>query len=295
LLDLEGLKCPAITMAEQSSTKRARSNTIGDAHIKPDSDEVIEVPAPQVSAEEVSRRIKQLDSRSVADILQLAAQTHPDVLGMIDDAIRVIQERKRNRVIDFDHHSKSIWKSINVTYKSMRGAKQYDISGDVAMSVISTIELITRQCGPSTNPQTRFNGLSVLRKIGKTIALSSTDTLGHEVQKWFQSDASLTKGMLKILHSMETGEIKALRDDESSPEALWPKLKELEELSRDYCIHPGFEKVLNLLDGADDEDEEDFEKETDEEVYENFEERDHYPPSEYDFDEDSDGQGFYYM
>ncbi|KAJ5130225.1 uncharacterized protein N7515_006264 [Penicillium bovifimosum] len=234
------------------TAKRARSNTVGDAHTNPASDEVIEIPKP----------------KSVATILRLAAETHPDVLGKIDNAIHVIQERERKRVVNFDHLSSSVWKEINITYRSMRGGQQYDIAFDVAQSVVETIQSITRQCGPLTNPQTRLNGLSVLRKIGKTIALSSTDTLGHEVQKTFQYDASLVEGMLDILWNMEEEEIEAIRNDASAPNSLLSKLEELEVLSRDYCIHPGFEQVLSTLDGAGDENDEDGE---DDEIDENDE------------------------
>ncbi|EKV07893.1 hypothetical protein PDIG_61260 [Penicillium digitatum PHI26] len=46
---------------------------------------------------------------------------------------------------------------------------QYDVSFEDAQDVVDTIKSITKQCRPFANPQTRFNGLSVLRKIGKTI------------------------------------------------------------------------------------------------------------------------------
>ncbi|KAJ5385037.1 hypothetical protein N7517_002948 [Penicillium concentricum] len=63
---------------------------------------------------------------------------------------------------------------------------------------------------------------------------------------------------------------RAIREDESSPEALWPKLKELEELAEDHCIHPGLQDVLDLLDPTDcvDEEEDDGEEDEDEEGYE---------------------------
>lgn len=107
---------------------------------------------------------------------------------------------------------------------------------------------------PFANPKTRFNGLSVLRKIGKTIALSSNDTLGNEVQKQFQYDSSLEDGMFKIVSSMKPEERQTIRQDETSEEALWPKLHELQELGADYCIFGGLGKVLDLLDGGEGED-----------------------------------------
>ncbi|CAG8075980.1 unnamed protein product [Penicillium nalgiovense] len=250
-------------MATPQHAKRARSNTIGDVHIN-------ETPPPP--PEEISRRIKHLDPDTVDNILTQAAQIHPDVMSMVDDAIRVIREKEQNRVLSFDHYSRSVWKSINVTYRSMRGGAQYDISFEVAQEVVDTIKSITEQCGPFTNPRTRFNGLSVLRKIGKTIALSSNDTVGHEVQKHFQWDACLVSGMLEILDSMTADEVRAIREDESSPGALWPKLQELEELSHDHCIHPGLANVLTRVDPDGYENEEGNEEEYEEEYEEGDEE-----------------------
>ncbi|KAJ5208430.1 hypothetical protein N7449_002809 [Penicillium cf. viridicatum] len=215
-------------MAGPQSAKRARSNTVGDAHTN--------TRAPP--GEEISQKIQHLNRQTITDILTQAAQIHPDVMSMVDDAIRIIREKEQNRIINFDHYSSSVWKSINIKYRSMRGGAQYDVSLEVAQDVVDTIKSITKQCGPFTNPQTRFNGLSVLRKIGKTIALSSNDTVGHEVE------------------------------DEASPESLWPKLQELEELASDHCIHPGLEAVLDRLDPDGHRDEEEWDEEEHEEKYE---------------------------
>jgi hypothetical protein len=159
-----------------------------------------------------------LDRNILADIVIQASQKHPDMGGMVDAEIRKIREREQNRVQNFDSYSKMIWKSINNTHRSMKGSAQYDI--------VSTVQSIAKQCDPFTNTKTRWNGLSVLRKIGKTIALSSNDTLGHEVQKHFQSDSSFVDAMWDIVSAMMPEERQKIRQDESSPEALWPKLLE---------------------------------------------------------------------
>ena len=168
-------------LATPQRAKRARSNTIGDVHIHET------VPPP----EEIYSRIKHLDPDTVDNILTQPAQIHPDVMSMVNDAIRVIQEKEQNRVLSFDQYSGSFWKSINVTYRSIGSGALYDISFEVAYEVVNTINSITEQCGPHTNPTTRFNGLSILRNIGKTITLSSNDTVGHKVQEHFQWDSIL--------------------------------------------------------------------------------------------------------
>lgn len=89
-------------------------------------------------------------------------------------------------------------------------------------------------------------------KSARQSFFSSNNALGHEVQKQFQWDASLVEGMLEILDSMT---------DDSSPQSLWSKLQELEELANGHCIRPGLEIVLGRLDPDDHEDEEEGDEE----------------------------------
>ncbi|KAK2758357.1 hypothetical protein FQN54_004206 [Arachnomyces sp. PD_36] len=224
-------------MAEAQGTKRARANTAGDTHAPLDS-------------EKLRKYVQQLDRDTLTSIVVQAATSYADVNASINDAIRKIREKERNRVIDFDHYSGSVWREINVTYSSMKGSKQYDKSFDVAHDVQDTINRIAKQCGPFANPRTRYNGLSVLRKIGKTIALSSTDTLGHEVQKQFSYGSYLEDGMVKIVSAMQPDERRAIRQDLSSSESLWPKLIELEKLGDQYCLYGKLGSVMKLLEGG---------------------------------------------
>ncbi|KAJ5694366.1 hypothetical protein N7536_004778 [Penicillium majusculum] len=222
-------------MAEPQSTKRARSISIV----------YVDTTAPL--PEEISQRVQELDPQSIANILAYAARIHPDVMYMVDQAIHVTREREQNSIRNFDQDS-----------------TQYDISDLVADEVLDTIESITEYCGQFANPQTRLNWFSALRKIGKTIALSTNDTLGREVQERFQSDASLVDGMMKIINFMTPVEVRVIIEHKSNPNALWSKLQELEELAQNECIHPGIEEVLNLLDPARDEYEEEIDEDEDE-------------------------------
>lgn len=81
---------------------------------------------------------------------------------MLNDAVIAMRERERSSVVNFDSYSSSVWREINITYKSMRGAAQYEQSFEVASDVAHDIKAIAKQCGPNVNPQTRLNGLSVL-------------------------------------------------------------------------------------------------------------------------------------
>ncbi|KAJ5730909.1 uncharacterized protein N7483_005417 [Penicillium malachiteum] len=280
-------------MSESQPTKRARANTAGEA-LKPNT-------APQGSESQATeqghqkptdREMKLLTSPIIKELLEKAAEMHPDVNNLVMDAIRRVQEQHRQRVINFDHYSSSIWKQINVTYRSMRGSKQYDMAWEVVGDVVATITTISGQCDEFSSPQTRENGLSVLRKIGKTICLSSNDTLGHEVQKQFQSDPSLERGMYDIVSAMSVEERQSIVNSPNKSDGLWAKLKELQELSEGYCVFEGLWKVMALLSGAenhegfdddddddedddeDDDDDDDDEGEFDEDDPENYDEKD---------------------
>jgi hypothetical protein len=245
-------------------SKRARANTVGDSHV--DTTGSAPSASPQVSAEEVSRLVVQLHEHQLVQIVNKAAQIHPDILDMIKDTISAMRAKERSRPINFDGYSKSVWRLINITHSSKSGSRQYDAAFDVVEEVNETIETIANLCGPFASPGTRFNGLSVLRKIGKTIALSSNNTVGHEVQKNFQFGYdNFEKSMLKIIGFMEPEEVRAIQEDVSNPEALLPKLRELEKLAEDYCIFERLSEVLEALGDYYEEGEEDREGEEDEE------------------------------
>ncbi|KAL1985475.1 hypothetical protein VTN96DRAFT_7918 [Rasamsonia emersonii] len=175
-----------------SIAKRARADTNGRSLDRPgisgNGPELAESSSSgsgSRSASDIKNLIDELPSEKVNEILAQAAARHPDVLQKIQDVVTAARERERSRIINFDHYSKSVWKSLNVTYRSMSGSAQYDISFEVVEEIDGTIKHIVSQCGRHANPQTRWNGLSVLRKIGKSIVLSGGDTLGHEVQKQY--------------------------------------------------------------------------------------------------------------
>ncbi|KAL2815616.1 hypothetical protein BDW59DRAFT_166763, partial [Aspergillus cavernicola] len=199
--------------------------------------------------DEIRPLLTKLNQNTILDILTQAAETHPDVRATISAAITKKCTEESQRVINFEWYSKSVWKEINVNYAGLGGGKQCDRAGEVERETIAIIERIAAQCGPFAHPQTRYNGLSVLRKIGKTICLSSGDVLGHEVQQRFQWDPSLEVGMQGIISAMEPEERKAIREDESSEGALWPKLVELETLAKDHCVFPELAQALDLLGG----------------------------------------------
>lgn len=219
-------------------------------------------PAPEPEAPEAIPEMKLLTQNKVKQLLIQAAEIHPDVHSLVIDAIEAIKVEQRKTVVNFPFESSSVWHKINTSYKRMRrGSQQFEFSFEVVDHVTSTIDNILNKCRMHPNPKTLFNGLTVLRKIGKTICLSGNHTIGHEVQKHFQSDTCLEDAMHEIVSGMEMEQWEDIFYDQHNPEALWLKLLELEELAEGRCLFAGLGNVIELLNGAQFEgsDEEDYE------------------------------------
>lgn len=215
-------------------------------------------------ASKVQEYIDLLNHATITTLLKEAAVQHPDINAKLENKITQIRERERNRVINFDHYSRSVWRSINSNKRGLSGSREYDMAFDVASGVSSTIESIAAQCNANSSAGTRYNGLSVLKEIGKTICLSNGLT-ASEVQKTFQWDHALEDGMRSIIEAMTPEERLRIRQDESGEEALWPKLVELDNLARNYCIFDQLGEVLDLLHGGYEDEGEDDEEDEDEE------------------------------
>ncbi|KAL4874541.1 hypothetical protein BJY04DRAFT_224921 [Aspergillus karnatakaensis] len=177
-----------------------------------------------------------LEPKTVLSILTQAAYRNPDVCAIIAETIVAERAAQGRRVLTFPYESSEVWHEINTKYSGLSGSKQYNMSGDVCNMIADTIEGIMKQCGPLANPRTRYNGLAVLRKIGKTICLSATDTLGHEVQKDFQWRKDLEEGMLQIVEAMSMSGRWEIMEEQEGAEALWVKLLELDALREGHCV-----------------------------------------------------------
>lgn len=98
-------------MTDHSLAKRARANTAGDFHVSASLD--------SAAATQLRAKVLQLSHDKIIELAIRAAETIPDFHAMVSEAIREKQDEERNRVLDFDPYSKTIWKSLNVSYRSM--------------------------------------------------------------------------------------------------------------------------------------------------------------------------------
>ncbi|KAF2642393.1 hypothetical protein P280DRAFT_540217 [Massarina eburnea CBS 473.64] len=175
--------------------------------------------------------------------------------------------REQARIIDFDHYSKSIWHTLNSNYRLMGSSNAYDISFKVQDDISEDIRSIGDDAGKKhASFGTKRSGLETLRKVGKTICLSSNNTLGHEVQKQFHlGNTCLEDAMLAIVEAMsedEKGRMCQIHDGRST---FLEKMEELDHLGDCYHVFGRLNDVITLLAGEEQDDEnEDDEVEKDE-------------------------------
>ncbi|OOG00308.1 hypothetical protein ASPCADRAFT_125359 [Aspergillus carbonarius ITEM 5010] len=199
----------------------------------------------------IHEQVNNLDKEKLSEIVIKAAEKHPGIHAMLENTIETIHRREYNRLINFDWKSKCVWKDLNITYQHLSRSKQYDVASELEEDIIAAIERITSQCGSYANPQTRLNGLSVLRKSGKSIVLSYGQ-VAYEVRDRFQWDHIMEDSMIKIVNAMEIEERADIYWDISMPDTLGLKLLELCKLAKGYCVFEQLPNVLDLLQGDED-------------------------------------------
>lgn len=253
------------------SAKRARVDSDDNAITDPSSHDGI------VTCEEVEDWVYEISEEDCRALLRDAAMAHPDVLRSISDIKYQIDFEAAHTVTDFDWHSKNVWRDLNITY---RGSSGFAAADKVIDSITSSIDTIVDDAGARVASfGTRQNGLEVLRKMAKSITLSS-GALAHEVHMHFQWDKTLVNGMYQIGEAMSVDERMEMLCWDDGRGSWEHKLIELIGLTRGQCLFEGLKDVLELL--RDEEGEEENETEIrDEDQYEDQSE-------EYDDDDESD-------
>jgi hypothetical protein len=98
--------------------------------------------------------------------------------------------------------------------------------------------------------------LETLRKIGKTILLSS-DTLGHEVRRRFQGHSQLEDAMLEIMENFRDGECQKMCGTNDGRSTFLDRLVELNSLTGVYGVFEGLEEVVAQMSRVHEDEEDD--------------------------------------
>lgn len=210
--------------------------------------------------------VNALSTDALKGLLLDIATWQPSVALHLRSAYDQVLQQKRTRVISFDHYSKSIWHDLNGEYDHLSGSKQYEMAFEVTEEICNSIITIGKEAGNAENSfGTKRSGLETLRKIGKTICLSSNDTLGHEVQKHFQYETCLDDAIKAIVVTLNDVQCKAMCMINDGRSTFLQKMEELQGLAEGYCVFEHLGEVIDDLQGEDDEDEEEEEQDDEEE------------------------------
>ena len=138
---------------------------------------------PAAVTNAIRENIRHLEQQQINDILTKAAEYHQDIADMISEAVKEHRRKEETRVINFNFYSKEVWKSLNIRHKRTMSSMQWEVAPEVVNEIIEAVQTIVKRCTSFASPQTCLNGITVLRKIGKSTCLVPMNTLGGEVKK----------------------------------------------------------------------------------------------------------------
>ncbi|PWY88192.1 hypothetical protein BO70DRAFT_359664 [Aspergillus heteromorphus CBS 117.55] len=246
-------------MSDLHANKRARVDSTGDAHphrtqesdSDSDSDERIQASASaQILAGEKGRMIREhvdeVDEETLARIVVHAATVHPDIYALLGREVMKLRHEIANRIIDFPWQSGHVWRQMNSGedgYSSWRDSKRAE---EIVEDIQGIVSDIVDECGPYVHPQTRYNGLAVLRKMAKSIALAS-NSVAREIQDTFSWDPFLEEAMLSIVSAMPISERQVVCEH-GGEKGLWPKLEELKNIANNHDVFERLWEVTDLLE-----------------------------------------------
>jgi hypothetical protein len=242
-----------------ASAKRQRANTAGDS-----ADATSAAAAtPAKKNHDLNTAVDTLDAATVRSLLLGAAQANEYLASLIREKYDALLRKESSRAINFDWFSKESWKELNVKYDNLGGSKQYDRAGDVSGAIRQNIEHIQHNVGAASSWETKKSALGTLRKIGKSICLSS-GVIPKEVRKHLSHDVTLVNAMVYVVQCMKPSERDMMLEVDCDGTSFENKLIELESLT-ELFLFEGLEKVRLMLGTPGEESEEATTKNEDQE------------------------------
>jgi hypothetical protein len=237
------------------SLKRQRANSDGDAlsvQSAPQNYPTINVTQPEPPRQSlppplfynpkypIEQVVHSIHPAIVSRLLVDAAKQLPHIAHLICYEYDRVLEAERNRVIDFDQVSKSVWHLLNRKHSGYAGSNRVDISRDAEEGVRVMVNSIWQNVFPDSCFRTKQSALLTLRKIGKTICLSE-GSLGHQlVQEIEDGDTMMEDAMTHVLTSMSSPELSLMFNDREFME----KMDELVKLADDRGIFAKLEAAV---------------------------------------------------
>lgn len=263
-----------------ASRKRLRANTAGESvpgyiqqqsAARTNANRVAPNHAPAIPEYDIRTALRSCDPNQLIEVLAKLSEGNPSITSWARTNYHRQVLKEQARVLDFDHHSKTIWWSINKEYTRLLGSRQYEKVGEVFESVEDSIASIQQNVTAKASFGTKASAIETLRKIAKTICLSG-DVMGCEIRKMYQGYNSLTIAMIHVLECMSDEERDRMCLVNDGRGRFSQKMEEIASLASSIPTlagssveEDGMDAVLKLLLGEDGEDDSDDENEDEDE------------------------------
>lgn len=195
----------------------------------------------------LSNLLEILDARIIKQLLLNAAVSNPSVAESVIDAVEAKRRAESARTIDFDHFSRSAWYSINKEHSRKSGVAQFEVGHEVAQDIEEMFKTMSDTTPEHASYGTKRSAVETMRKIMKSVALSSGSELAKVVRN---SVTGLDDTLVEVLGRFTADELERLSLDFKGE---WrDKLEELDGFDQ----FDNIQEAIDILDGADLEDEE---------------------------------------
>ena len=174
------------------------------------------------------------------------------ILANYEEVLQAQTHREQQPVIDFGPFGKQVWHAMNTRYRDWHAWEKLDIVADVELEVERVIDKgIMRKIKPYSQFSTKKSALETLRKIGKTLFLS-TSVIADEMRS---EDGLVVKALVPAMAKVVD---RMTREERVSMAALddpdfVTQLAELMGMARPRSLVTGIYKVLVSIRDAGEE------------------------------------------
>jgi hypothetical protein len=147
----------------------------------------------------------------------------------------------------FTQHVRDVQYAVIEEHSDLSGTKQYDRAYTVIAKVVSAINSISKEaCAQNIPWAIKHSALESLIQIGRIIS-DGTDTMAHEVRKYFQSNLILEDGITEIVKTLTVEERGRLCQAPGGSMSIRDWIKNLIDLSAGFVMFTNLVDVIELL------------------------------------------------
>ncbi|KAK4952102.1 hypothetical protein LTR10_010022 [Elasticomyces elasticus] len=215
--------------------------------------------------------VDNLDVFAVRSLLKMAISESTKVSDHVRQAHQDVshaanaREESKAVILDLSHYSRKVSHVLNKKYISENERVEENNGWLATSEIVGFILAILEETHAHPSYGTKKSAMITLQSIARSINFAPS-RLGNEVIQNMGFDPTLPKTMQEIVRSMSLEERVQLAGCVQGSSTFLDKVVELVKISDDHCMWEGeIEKIVDLLRGADETDDDtDDEEEMDE-------------------------------